>query len=139
MYFTKEQREQYRQIARGVKPFGSSDKGIGKAIDDFQITVDTLKSALKDKIMTLPDNPRINRLGDNAFTVKASELVGNPWSPFFHDFKAQYKKLIKWIDELTPDEMLLIIGLIIKDGVVHRDRQQYRFHPDVIGYLKNLE
>lgn len=140
MYFTKEQRERYKAAAREFPAFGKNDMDLTESLKAYETLLEQIRAAMRDKIMALPDNPRIKRLGENAFTVKASDFAGAPWSPFYHDFKAQYKQIAEWIDTKTPSEVLVLIGQVVEKGSVWRPKgASLMFHPDVREYLKNLE
>lgn len=141
MYETAEERQKLRGIAAMSKPFGESDATLATFLKRYQKAADKLKLDLIEKIRTLPDNPRIKRIGNEAFTIQFKDIAGGqPLSPFYHDFKAQYNQIIKWIETETPDEMMVKIGLIIEKGFVARGGSAaLYFHPDVRKFLKELE
>ena len=53
-----------------------------------------------DQVRAQPDNPAIQRIGGSvrAFTMRSSDL-GNNWTPFFHDWKAQYELVATLLEE----------------------------------------
>lgn len=62
-----------------------------------------LRQAANDsaaKVRGEPDNPAIQRVAGSAraFTLRSSDL-GSNWSPFFHDWKAQYDLVAKLLEE----------------------------------------
>lgn len=52
------------------------------------------------QVRAQPDNPAIQRAGGSLrmFTMRSSDL-GNNWTPFFHDWKAQYELVATLLEE----------------------------------------
>ena len=139
-YLNAEERQKFRDIARGIPAFGEPDNLLGKKLAEYQKLHDQIRAELKQKIIELPDNPRVKRLSSGAMIVSSKDLVGQPWSAFYHDFEAQHKQLIELVEELTPQEFLVRIGTIIEKGRFWKPGgASLVFHPDVIEHLKNLE
>lgn len=80
-----------------------------------------------------PENPKIKRLTPLTFTMSSSDL-GSDWSPFFHDWPAQYLRLA----DLILDQQFGKLHSILETGVL-RDRpgKSERFAPEVVARLKN--
>lgn len=101
----------------------------------------SLKKSLSEAIQNLPDNPRITRLngtaGPRAFTMSSRDL-NNVWSPFYHDFKAQYKKLVEIVDKASLETVGTVLTRIIEKGNHPESGGTVKFHPDVIENLRGL-
>lgn len=106
-----------------------------------------LKAKLKERILSLPDNPDIKRLEGGAFTITASQLFGkkNPtriMSPEFFDFKSQHANICEIIDHSTIDTLYQKLITIVKEGQVKvvsgRSSHTFKFHPDVIKALDTV-
>ena len=53
------------------------------------------------KIITeIADSHKINRIGNNCFIIKKSELIGKPWSPSYFDWQDSKKTLLNKLDDL---------------------------------------
>ena len=87
------------------------------------------------KIQSSEDNPRIERLSSSpkGFTISSKDLSGN-WSPFFHDFKAQYQAII---DKLNETGHLDIRGVLF-DIAKGKSFNSRKLHPDVCARIKEL-
>ena len=101
-----------------------------------------LKNQIKEKLLTMPDNPRINRIGDSprCFTIKFSDLGTTNWTPFYQDFKLQYEKLAEVVGRLPLGSLTSNLYVIIKTKS-YRDssaKHTFHFHPDVIKNLVDL-
>lgn len=107
------------------------------AITQFTKKWIRLKTKLENAILSLPDNPKIRRLDDRCFVLSFSDL-GNNWTPFFHDFKQQYKKLVAIIDHAEPTTITPTLRAIIETGIYYHHGHTYRFNPAVIGHLQTL-
>jgi hypothetical protein len=102
----------------------------------------SLIADLKRHILTLPDNPRINRLAGSprAFTMKASDL-GKSWLPRYHDFKTQYEMVVKRLESGTPSQVvnrlkeMVTMGMILTPGVIGKG---LNLHPDVVDRLRYI-
>lgn len=68
---------------------------------------------LADLIEDGPDNPVVNRLSRNAFTIKSSDLGGN-WSAAHHDHLFQYRTVAEAIRRTGPENALPLLGRMIK-------------------------
>jgi len=109
-------------------------------IRDYEKKVSVLKTKLIAHIDTLPDNPKIKRVGDGkSFTMNVSDL-GDNWSPFYHDFKAQYQDLIRIINTKPVEQVISSFESVIKNGYTGKRAgdSSKRFHPVVREYLKEM-
>lgn len=108
------------------------------------VTGRRVKKDLIAKIIALPDNPRIQRLGDTpkCFVVMFSDL-GDNWTPAHHDFKYQYKLLAKELSRRSVERAWLFLkkavwqGHFIESGAVN-GQGKLNFHADVLKYLMEL-
>jgi hypothetical protein len=120
------------------------------AFNAYQAKVNILNERLIQKIEALPENPAITRLGKNCYTIKISDLGTTNWTPFYHDFTHQYKFLRAIIENYDINQVEQIFQEILQngtcklskslkttDGYTFEGRHDiYRFHPDVIAFLK---
>lgn len=95
---------------------------------------------INEKILSLPQNPDIEALspGSRAFTVKASDLSGNPWSPGYHDFTSQYQMIVKTLDETPIEQVEKKLREMIKKGHIPLYKIKYPLHPGVVKNLQSL-
>jgi hypothetical protein len=105
-------------------------------IERLQQEANRLREGIKAKIMALPDNPQITRLGDSGkcFTISSKDL-GASFSPFYHDYRAQYETLAEVIDKTDPMRLPWKIAEIAATGKLKRGTETLTFNPEV---LKNL-
>lgn len=94
-----------------------------------------LKAELQAKILALPDNPRIERVSDIAFTVKASEM-NEHLAAEYHNFKHVYELLAQVIDNVSTDRLYTFMRETIKDGYFMRRGNKVFLHPDIVSHLK---
>jgi len=111
-------------------------KALAKAIADYDTKIQALKADMISQIESLPDNPRINRIGDrgNCFVMSSKDL-GDNWTPEYHDFKWQYNKIVEWINKFTAKRAIDILEEIVRRGSVRISKRTYYFHPDVVAKL----
>ena len=139
MFETKEQKEKLRKVAASSKAFGDTNDEMKEALKEMEEKRAKLIETLVKKIEALPDNPRIKRLGHGAFIMKNSDFATAPWSPFYHDFLAQYNKLTEWLINENFHTVMLMIGEIIEKGFVRFENRAWWFHDDVRKLLRELE
>lgn len=120
-----------------------------------------IQQNLIDRILSLPDNPRIKRLSENpnCFIASSSDVFksGN-LSPEHHDFKEQYNLIVAKIKKSSPSRCFEVLRHIIFGEVAHfqgkpfirnagkitggetpgRNIYYVNLHPDVISNLKEV-
>jgi hypothetical protein len=98
-----------------------------------------LVEALNARIESLPDNPRIKRLGANCFTISNKDL-GNNWTPAHHDFKQQYRLIVKALQQARTIDAIAVLQQIVAQGRVRdgNSKNHINLHPDVIVHLRTL-
>jgi len=101
---------------------------------------------LKKHILSLPDNPKIKRMGkSNCFTISSKDL-GDNWSVEHHDFKKQYELIVKELEATEPANVFNKLQKIISEGKLvsvvgsnwNRSSHRLNLHPDVIAWLRKL-
>ena len=99
-----------------------------------------LKKQIKECLLSLPDNPKIKRIGDSGkcFTINFSDIGMNNWTAFYHDFKRQYVQLTEVIDKLPLRSVPTRLKEIIRTKSYRQDNYTYHFHPDVIKHLADM-
>jgi hypothetical protein len=121
-----------------------------RAFNAYKAKVDALNEALIRKIEALPDNPEINRIDANCFTISSKALGTQNWTPDYHDFPKQYKFIRAIIENYDINQVeqifkeILLKGsirlnrsdLIITDGSHISGKDTYYFHPEVLKMLK---
>lgn len=76
------------------------------AIDDMKEQARRLVEPIAEKLESLEDNPHIQKRMGNCFIVSSKSISEDPFlrmSPFFHDFKAQYKLIADAIRAVSSD------------------------------------
>ena len=80
-----------------------------------------IKATLKGKVLQLPQNPNINVINDNCYTINFSQLKdGLNLSPTRYDFKYQYKAIAKVIESKPIEKLTEHLKTIIKDRGIKR-------------------
>lgn len=131
IYLEKKERRRNKPVA---------DINILEEIERGRQTLEHLKDTLKTAINDLPDNPRIERLNGNgkgslrAFVIKSSD-TGGIISPFFHDFKAQYRKIAEILDKARIETINSVLVRILETGSYSEKGGTVKFHPEVIRNL----
>lgn len=106
---------------------------------------DKLRATIVDTMMEIADrNTGIKRLGGGAFTVRASQLAGKPWSPVYFDWHRAVDVLVGELDKMPKDEWIPALEKWLskeKDGVVyvqksHRTPIATELLSGVLGRLK---
>ena len=107
-------------------------------LTDLEMT--HIKQELTDIILTLPDNPKINRISDRCFTISSADLSSDLClTPEYYDFKRQYKLIVQIIQKNNVERAQTLMKDIIRKGSIHYLSGVYhRFHPDVVERLKVL-
>ena len=101
--------------------------------------IEKIRIAINKAIFELPDNPNIKRIGDkpNCFIVSSKDITSK-WSPFYHDFKKQYKKITEVLDRARPENVIDHLNAIIATGQFKDSTTIHTFHPSVIDNLKGI-
>jgi hypothetical protein len=102
---------------------------------------------LKNHILSLPDNPRIKRLGNrpNCFTISSKDL-GSNWSVEHHDFKKQYEFIVKELETSDHASVFNKFNKIISDEKLVKSTSSgwqrcchtLNLHPEVVAHLRKL-
>lgn len=97
-----------------------------------------IKAMIMAKLESLPDNPRINRLNSNCFTIMSSDL-GDNWTPAHHDFKKQYQLIYDKLKAVNVFRVLPFLNVLIKTGKLKvSEHYTQKLHPDVQKHLQSL-
>ena len=98
-------------------------------------------ASLKQTILDLPDNPRIQRLGPHCF-IMSSKHLGDNWSVAHHDFKEQYELIVKELEKSQPDDIIKKLKTIVSEGKVRipstMSHTTVTLHQDVINHVCGL-
>ena len=80
------------------------------------------------------DNPAIRRISANSFTMGSKDLGTANWSPFFHDWAAQYERLA----ELIETQKFSALAQVIQTGKLREAsmRSGLHFAPQVVEHLR---
>lgn len=76
---------------------------ISKSIDDLLREIDERKNLLSQAISeaiyeTAEDNPtKLTRISEHIVTIKASDMLDNPWSLSFYDWRQSAKVVIDYL------------------------------------------
>ena len=131
-------------------------------LQNIQSQVEKIKADFSKLILEMPDNPNITRLSNspNCYVISSSELFksyvekdeegktkkihSSNWSPFYHDFKSQYKFLSDLINKTKSESIINVLEKIIETGQYQERVYSYgpthncKFHPEVIAQLKTM-
>jgi hypothetical protein len=110
-------------------------------IDNATMQLAALLDELNGMIEGLPDNPKINRINDQCFTLRFKDLNTSNWSPEYYDFKRQYRKVIEALKSVATIHALEEFRKIVGQGWIHdlsMPMRRFKFHPDVLANLKSL-
>ena len=118
---------------------------IKKETERHTETMKELLGQLKTHILALPDNPRINRITSQCFTINSKDL-GSNWSPEHHNFKKQYELIVKELQASKPANVFNKLHKIISEGKIVtstttgylRTNHTLNLHPDVVSHLRKL-
>lgn len=106
--------------------------------------------SLRNLILSLPDNPNIQRLSKRCFTMSFSHLSLRNWTPEHYDFKRQYRLICREVLARRIEKILPFLEKIIQNGFLTREEFIYAghkgykgtcrftFHPEVIDHLKTI-
>lgn len=98
----------------------------------LQVEFFKLREDLKQKILSLPDNPAGTQVGQG-MSISSLELFKHDnWTASFHNFKAQYKKICEFIDSLPVEQVIPRLLSILVIGHIDRKDGRFKLHPDVI-------
>ena len=115
-------------------------RGIAAEVERHNAEMRRLVSAFRARIESLPDNPRIRRLGQNCFVGSFSDM-GRSWSAEHHDFKAQYRHLSEIVGR-SPERAVQLVRDAVESESIRVGDSGRRFtvalHPDVVGHLRQL-
>jgi hypothetical protein len=94
---------------------------------------------LAKQVRELPPNPNVERLGNNCFSIKSSEIFKHDkWSPEYHCFEEQYRIIAKLIETLPIDEVIEKLYRICNKKSYYLKGNTIIFHPQVIENLKTI-
>jgi len=138
------------QLKKDTKVIQNAEKTIKATIKALRRNKLTITRSLRNLILSLPDNPNIQRLSKNCFTMSSSCLSSRNWTPEYYDFKIQYRIICKEVMARQIEKMLPYLKKIIKEGFMsreefiyaghkgHKGTSRFYFHPDVIAQLKAI-
>ena len=113
-------------------------------IASIQERIEAIRGHIRENISNLPDNPKIKRIAPKCFVAQSSELFkNNNWSQEFHDFKAQYKAILEYLENIKDiKEFIPKLKNVLEKGFIQKN--QYKsgkfkisLHPDVIKNVEN--
>jgi hypothetical protein len=109
-------------------------------INELVLEAIKVRKQIADCILNLPDNPNINRIGHNCFTIKFSELANNDivLSAEYYDFKVQYKAIHRALIDVSLEHTIDRLFDIITKGSVSIGKHKIKLHPEVIQNLKSI-
>lgn len=61
-----------------------------------------INASMQEAIEKSVKEHKINRISKHIFTVKSSQLIGNPWNPSFYDWEASAKILFEHLSKIQP-------------------------------------
>ena len=100
--------------------------------------INGIKNQIKEKINSLPDNSKINRMSGVGFTIKYSDLSSLNLTPAFYDFRYQYEKINDMIESISPFAIISRLQKAIEDKYIKIKDLQVKLHPEVIKNIQGL-
>jgi hypothetical protein len=104
------------------------------------VEIEAKKESLLDRISqildSLPENQRIRRLDSKCFIIRFKDLGSSNWSPFYHDFRAQYSKVAEILKSSDLSVMSANLTQIVDRGSLYFRGENLKFHPEVREYLR---
>lgn len=116
---------------------------IKNSITNLQKQALDIKEKINSLILSMPDNPDITRISERprTFTVKFSTIVKSGslnMSPYFYDWKYQYERLVRKVNQTEITNLIDMIDMIIRKGAFIIDDEKVQLHPEVIKQLKSI-
>jgi len=119
-------------------------EAIKKEVERHACEMNELVAKLRVHILSLPDNPNINRISPKCFTMSSKDL-GSNWSPSHHDFKMQYEAVAGALACGNADSIVNKLDTIISTGRV-AEKNAYgqstgnfvKLHPNVVANLMKM-
>jgi hypothetical protein len=123
-------------------------EGAMEALNEYEAKVKALREDIMAKILSLPDNPHIHRLGPHCFVMSSRYLSNANWLPIYYDYKQQYRFVAALIEHYEPTTLKARIDKILTDGQLRvpsdltvdgehlRGGEMIYFHPDVLEHLR---
>jgi len=88
-------------------------------------------------IAEMPDNPRITRVGDGNCFIMSSAHISKNMSAEHHDFKYQYREIIKYLQKPTPLHPIEKLQRILEKGrIPDHENRFFTLHEDVLNHIK---
>ncbi len=114
-------------------------KTIENAINELELVC----VALKDKVMNLPDNPKINRINKRCFIISSKDLGPEViLCPVYHDHKRQYELICDFIEKaitINPYRAVkAITDMLKKQRLKISEGYTQRLHPDVCAQVLKI-
>ena len=114
-----------------------------KEIEAISKAEDKIKIRLMEELTSFPQNPHINKLSGDAFSISSATIFAdknNTLSPEYYDFKRQYEVLSGIISKAKLSSLPDILNKIIenKSAVIGSKPYTFKFHDEVISNLKKI-
>lgn len=88
-------------------------------------------------IAEMPDNPRIKRVGDGNCFIMSSSHIGKNMSAEHHDFKYQYREIIKYLQKPTALHPIEKLKSILNNGrIPDHENRFFTLHEDILNHIK---
>lgn len=115
--------------------------------DKILSIIEDIKQKINIMVQDLPDNPDVNRISKNCFVMQFSKTT-NPqtgfsnWLPKFHDWKYQYKMIMREIGR-SSNPYNKLLHIIKKEKVLENvdkkaNPRYLNLHPCVVENLKKI-
>lgn len=109
-----------------------------QALADLEQRRDQILSQLCFQIEALPDNPRIKRISEQSFVLRASDL-GNTWAPEHYDFKRCYKLIVAYLRKQPASQFAVCFKRVIDNKqLIINPSWKIRLHADVVAHLERI-
>ena len=139
-----------KELQKDMEVIQTAKETIKSTVDELRRNKLRIIRSLRNLILSLPDNPNIQRLSKNCFTMSSSFLSVRNWTPEYYDFKRQYRLICREVLVRRIEKILPFLEKIIQDGYLKREEfiyaghkaykgtSRFTFHPEVIDHLKTI-
>jgi hypothetical protein len=109
-------------------------------INDLIQQIEKIKRNLYDQINALPQNENITVLSEtpSIFVVKSNDVFGQPFSPEWHDYKAQYKMIVEELETSRIETFEAKLQSIITTGKIKSGNTIFTLNPAVVEFVRSI-
>lgn len=73
--------------------------------------------AIENVVRGIGQNPAIEPISQNSFTIRLSEILTSPWAPGFHDWNIQAERLLSVLKKKPVNQWIPFINGLLDEKV----------------------